>query len=1018
MTKKVFLAVSLVVAVSLMLLESSSAGVATDMAERMEQLMQDSNFPKAAEVGERFEKDCPTGCDMGPDGVFKIRYNLAWCYYLNSDYPNAIKKFQELSSDKVPSEDLKQQAMQLVGDSYSRYAGSLQDPKDKQGNYKKAIDQYTKYIGQYPKSEAMADVLYGRGLAFFRIDKFDESAKDLRDLLERFQASDLILEAKYLLASVYGTHGSSLRKNNKTEEATKYLQAARDLFKEIIASSDIALANDAAYAAGEIFFQLKEYDVAISYYRAVRTRDEVLLSQQSKVGTIRKALSAAAGASDKRRVETLRNLQMKESSKLKEIQSSPDLLLAANMRVADSYFQQRNPQIKQDKFPEARIAYRFLLPHAKLGDREIAKQAAGQIVATYIGQGRPVEAKQAFAEFESDFGVDPLAEPFGLAIGDLFLRKGKGDEALEAVEKSMKDFPKNQYMPMLKFRRAQALDALQRSDEAVTQMDEVMKDDSLKKEAPAEIEYALGRMLRGKGNYDEAIKHFNVVIDKTPNFELIDDVHFQVALCFKGKGKKDPKDYDKAIELFRKFNQSFEGKSQLVVPSLYQVGQCYEAKDDPGSITNAVNTYRELAGKYPADKLAPFAQYQAAIVYYNREKWEEMVKGFQELIQKFPKDTLVCDAHFWIGFKFQRERNYPKAVEEFEKVVADCATNALASDALYRVGNSWQTAALTMGNYKVLDRDKQPVWRDNAARSMAAFERVIGNYPKSDQLNDTLKGLKDLQLAKIIFEVEKQSDVDAYFHKLAGQYTAGNPTLGARVLLCLASIYTSLRKTDDAIVIYGKAFQSVGDETLPAEFYDEYAGLLVDTKKYQEAINLYDTLEEKYKSNPQIPANAVWGRGNALLQAGQYEEAIKQFERLIKDFPWHPHAADAQFGKGLVLESQKKYDEALKIYEDVAVKLKGEARIRALLGLGRSQMAKGDCKSAVDNFQKVSLFYEKYKEFASEALWLGGLCFEKLTNITEAIKQYRELVTKYPDTKYVDDANKRLKELAAAPAAK
>ena len=50
-------------------------------------------------------------------------------------------------------------------------------------------------------------------------------------------------------------------------------------------------------------------------------------------------------------------------------------------------------------------------------------------------------------------------------------------------------------------------------------------------------------------------------------------------------------------------------------------------------------------------------------------------------------------------------------------------------------------------------------------------------------MKDTVKGLKDLQLARVISEVEKLTDVDAYFNKLAGKYTTDNPTLFSIVAL-------------------------------------------------------------------------------------------------------------------------------------------------------------------------------------------------------------------------------------------
>lgn len=988
------------------------AGVGTDLAAASEEAMQNGNYAKGVEICERFLKECPTGCEAGPDMVFKVRYNLAWCYYLTEQYPKAIQAFQELASEKVPSEDLRQQAMQLVGDCYSRYAGSLEDKKEQKANYNKAIDTYTKFISLFPKSDSMPDVLYGRGLAHFRIDEFEKSEKDLEQQLRDFPLSDLKLDTEYLLASVYGTHGASLRKANKAEDAKPLLEKARDMFKKIIASTDIALANDAAYAAGEIFIQLREYETAISYYRAVRSREEVVASQERKVETIARMQREALGKNETRRANALGNMLMKERSKLKEVKGASDLLLAACTRVGDCFFQQK-------KYAEARVVYQFLLPHAQLGDKEIAKHASSQIVATYIGDFRPVDAQAALERFESEYGnTDPLAEPFGLALGDLFLRLGKPEEALAQLDKGLTNYPNSQYMPMMKFRKAMTLDALGRSEEGRALMDEVLKGTDIENTAGAEVHYAMGKMLKNLGSHDEALKRFNLILSKFPEFELLDDVHYQIALTYRAK-----KETDKAIELLRKFAKDYDGKSQLVVPALYQVGQCYEDKDD---VENAVKSYAEIIAKHPEDKLAPYAQYQIAIVYYNRERWDEMVKGFEELIKKFPNDPLSCDAHFWIGFKFQREKAYDKGVEWFSKVVEKCHDNPLASDALYRIGNSWQSAVFAMGRYQANEKDKQAIWRDLMGKGIAAFEKYLAEYPEGAQLDQVLEGLTSLVLSKVQAELEKPADADSYFTKLSQQH-GSDAVLAARVLLCLGNVYFSLNRAEDAIRVYDKAFEAAGDARLPAKVYDQYGELLAGVGRFDDSINVYLKMEQQYQDDPQTLANAVWGLGNAYLQIGSalwdakkqtdamgvFDKAKTQFERLKSDFPWHKHGADADFGIGNIAERQGKCEEAIKIYEQVVVRLKGDARIRALLGLGRCYFKQSEWQKAADTFLKVSLFYEGEPEFASEACWWAGQSFEKLGDKGKACQQYQEIVKKYSQTKYLEEAKKKAAELCA-----
>jgi tetratricopeptide (TPR) repeat protein len=217
----------------------------------------------------------------------------------------------------------------------------------------------------------------------------------------------------------------------------------------------------------------------------------------------------------------------------------------------------------------------------------------------------------------------------------------------------------------------------------------------------------------------------------------------------------------------------------------------------------------------------------------------------------------------------------------------------------------------------------------------------------------------------------------------------------------------------------------VGSGALPAVYYEQYGELLTTAKKFEPAIDVYLKMEEAFKADQTVVANAVWGLGNAYLQAGIYDRALGELDRLILEFPWHPRAAEAEFGKGLVLEMQKKFPDAIQVYDRVATdpRLKGLPRARAVLGLGRCFMQLGKYEEALGKFQGAALLYEAYPEVACEALWLGGQCAEKLaTSATEAqakqkliqtaIQQYRDLLLKYPNCKHAEEAKKRLNELA------
>ena len=64
---------------------------------------------------------------------------------------------------------------------------------------------------------------------------------------------------------------------------------------------------------------------------------------------------------------------------------------------------------------------------------------------------------------------------------------------------------------------------------------------------------------------------------------------------------------------------------------------------------------------------------------------------------------------------------------------------------------------------------------------------------------------------------------------------------------------------------------------------------------------------------------------------------------------------------------------------------------------------------ALTYYKKAAHHFEKDKEAASEALFLGGYLADKvLKNKKEAVSLYKELLKKFPDSQYVVDAEKYL----------
>ena len=78
--------------------------------------------------------------------------------------------------------------------------------------------------------------------------------------------------------------------------------------------------------------------------------------------------------------------------------------------------------------------------------------------------------------------------------------------------------------------------------------------------------------------------------------------------------------------------------------------------------------------------------------------------------------------------------------------------------------------------------------------------------------------------------------------------------------------------------------------------------------------------------------------------------------------------------------------------------------------LGKTKIQKKDFNSAADNFMKIAFLYEN-NSFTQEALYLGGTCFENLSQPNKALKLYKELLNRFPNSTYKKEVLKRTKSI-------
>lgn len=163
------------------------------------------------------------------------------------------------------------------------------------------------------------------------------------------------------------------------------------------------------------------------------------------------------------------------------------------------------------------------------------------------------------------------------------------------------------------------------------------------------------------------------------------------------------------------------------------------------------------------------------------------------------------------------------------------------------------------------------------------------------------------------------------------------------------------------------------------------------------------------KENPQ----EQFAYAKSFFDINKYEEAKREFRKLLKAYPKSAEAAESQYHLGLIEEAQGKLYEAYQAYQQVIDKYPFSERIGEVnereYKIGEKFMAGEKRKAlgvdlpvenpAIEIFGKV-VENSTYGPLASKAQYKLGLVLKELLRYYEAEEEFNKVVSRYPDSEW------------------
>lgn len=975
--------------------------------QKAEQLTESGNLQEAASLLEGIPAKYPTS-----EYIPAATVRLGYVYFRLLEYDKAVKTLQTATTLKNIPPEMAELAMSLVPQAQSAKAVS-EGPKSPQRKrlFEEAIKGFDAFIAKYPASAEVEASNYGKAVALYQIEQFDDALKPLTTNLTVYKNSASVLDSQYLMALTLATIGNNQAQSEKQEEQAKapgtYKRAEAMLGDIVTKGTDVALGNEARFQIGELLYsqatttktdtpagkeaQKVFFQRALDTYRVVAGKDLVVAAQKARIEQYKQAKMAAFRQNDVNRVKQLGRGLEREQEKLATIESRPDQTLLAKIKIGQVFYQ-------QDRLDECRVVLGYVKP--LIEDEEQKKSVAYYYAVSLARQNADAHglvaplsdrAQAIYAEFTAAYPKDPIAENLPVIMSAAYADSNP-EKALQYLDELKKNYPGSKMETTGLTIGISVLIKEKKYDEALKKIEETLTA-KLSKEQEASVKFSQATVYMLQGDLQKALPVFKEVRDNYPGTE-----HALQSQSFYPQLLVQAGDFKTALPELQAFVKN-NPKHALLPNALFFMAQ---AQVGLSQSDDALATYTRLAEEYPKAEVAPFSYFERAKILMARDKRDEVVTLMQSFMEKYPDDKALFQAYDFVA-QIQllqapkkadgsadgdrKDEGKLAAIETYEQFATRKPADPMSAQALLQVSTFWKDLTNGMGRWSMVREADRPEWQKRIGSSMNAAERVVRLHPESPQVALALGVLLDDQKILVGAKLTTDADVETYFQKLADEFK-DKPATRSKIVFTLAG---NLIEKDKAKALGLMAEVYDAKLKYAPDDMDLYGTGLIDAQKFDEAHKLYEKLAEDYP-NPagreptQAPRDIqeaqsmkLFAFGRILQEQGKTAEAKPFFDELEKLYGWSPKMLAAHIGIAEALYKEKNYEESKKRCLKVTGQAKAppELRAHAMYLLSQNHEALEAWDDAINNYVKIARMYASVQKYAAGGLFRAAQILEK-----------------------------------------
>jgi len=410
---------------------------------------------------------------------------------------------------------------------------------------------------------------------------------------------------------------------------------------------------------------------------------------------------------------------------------------------------------------------------------------------------------------------------------------------------------------------------------------------------------------------------------------------------------------------------------------------------------------------------------------------DQSISTLQKIIQEHPEPSHLPYAYFSLAQAYTAQQLYAEAADAYLNYLAlrpgviDAYVFNLRADALQAAGNYAEAA----NNYRTALQSPGMLDATTLRIKIARTHALAGDYQTAIALydeiyasanNDSLKAQMDWYKGQAYTALGQMEEAYAAYLDAVENYPTAYDSYQGLVILVEAGVPVSdlnrgivdyhARQYGVALAAFDRYFQSKPAYPAKARYYN---GLTLRALGgYADAIKEWDKIIANY------PEDSLWDDAydqKAYTQwwhLGEYGKAIQTLLEFVSKVPNHPRAGEFLYDAGLVAERDGQFEQAAAYWERVAREYPGyEHAVRALFLAGIATYRAGNYTQAYEFFRSVLANANSFEDRAAAYLWQGKA--QQALGNAEAAQAAWELAANTDPTGYYSErARDLLRNLA------